>query len=270
MQSPKETTFAESALMILYSNLQSFSLSSSQRLLTLLVATKDSATSLENLLLDLRQQDPAFMEILFIDSSADPSSILTLLNNFPLPLRFYHGQDFSIYHALNIGLVHLTTEYYSVCGSDDRVFSGYSRSIRSCIADQRTDIAVFPVMTDDTSLFVPKLRNSWLNCTDIPHAVGAVIRKSLHDRFGVYSNRYPICADKYFLAKCIVSGASVSVSACPIGTYGQNGMSSREIRLYIVDLFNIQVALGRNYSLQLLLLIFRLFRYWKACSYGGS
>lgn len=251
--------------MLLYSNLASFELCVKSRLLTLVIATKNSVKCLPQLLQGLYQQDANLMEILFIDSSDDPQATLNILLDLPLPFRFFHGRDFSIYDALNIGLTHLQTEYYSVCGSDDIIFENYSRSIATCVKGSFVDIAVFPVMISRERVFAPTLRNQWLNCTDIPHAVGVVVKSSLHKRHGSYSSRYPICADKHFLAKCIAGGASVYLSDHPIGCYGQAGKSSREVRHYLLDLFNIQVDLGRNYFLQLFLLLFRLLRYSKVC-----
>jgi len=251
--------------MLLHSNLNVFSESLQSRKLTLIVATKNSAKTLPHLVQGLYLQDANLMEVLFIDSSDNPQTILNILLDLPLPFRFFHGRDFSIYDALNIGLTHLHTEYYSVCGSDDIIFANYSGSIGTCVAGSVVDIAVFPVMISTERVFTPTLRNQWLNCTDIPHAVGVVIKSSLHHSHGSYSSRYPICADKHFLAKCIAGGASVYLSDHPIGCYGQAGKSSREVRHYLLDLFNIQVDLGRSYSLQLFLLLFRLLRYSKVC-----
>ena len=41
------------------------------------------------------------------------------------------------------------------------------------------------------------------------HAVGAVFKKNLHDRFGLYSNKYPITADQLFVLKAIKGNAKI-------------------------------------------------------------
>ena len=162
-------------------------------LLTLLVAVKDPDQTFNVLLNSLLDQDPFFMEVLFIDASKNPSTTLESITRLTL-------------------------------------------------------------------------KKGWLNCSDVPHAVGAVLRTSLHDYNGFYSNRYPICADKHFLRKCMLNGASTQIIPIVIGRYSQNGKSSRETRHYLVDLFNAQVDLGENFYLQLFLLLLRLLIHGRACS----
>ena len=95
------------------------------------------------------------------------------------------------------------------------------------------------------------------------HSVGAIFKKSLHERYGYYSKLYPICSDKLFVSQAIASGATLKKADFTAGTYSYGGISSTNVVQTLSQNFCIQIAMGRNKLVQLVLLCLRIIKNYR-------
>ena len=94
------------------------------------------------------------------------------------------------------------------------------------------------------------------------HAVGVMIKRSLHDDLGFYSNKFPIAADQLFIMECVALGASTSRHSFVAGSFdAASGTSGRDVLGSLVEVFRVQVLLGQSLSIQLILLLLRIIRF---------
>lgn len=94
--------------------------------------------------------------------------------------------------------------------------------------------------------------------------MGLAIRRSLHDRVGWYSLKYPIAADQLFVLEAIRGGASVSQESFVAGSFDNvSGISSQDVLGSLTEGFRVQIKTGQSLSLQLVLLVLRIVKHFK-------
>lgn len=174
--------------------------------------------------------------------------------------------DFGIYDALNRAIKKATGEYYLVLGADDVIDPHAMFNFKNLGAQTQADILTTAIYCSGRDgLLLRPGGQPWLHggmAYVTGHAVGAVFRKSLHDRksVGFYSNKYPICADQLFIKNAIQSGASVAVGNFLSGTFGSNGVSSINTGRVLSEFFLVQLETERWKGLQVILFILRLIK----------
>jgi hypothetical protein len=103
------------------------------------------------------------------------------------------------------------------------------------------------------------------------HAVGLAIKRSLHDTVGLYSRKYPIAADQWFVMSAVARGAQVSRHDFVAGRFEHAlGTSGQDVLGTLVESFRIQVQLGRSLAVQLVLLLIRVWRFRRFIVRGRS
>jgi glycosyltransferase involved in cell wall biosynthesis len=90
------------------------------------------------------------------------------------------------------------------------------------------------------------------------HSVGSVIRKSLHEKFGFYSNKYSIIADSAFIKKIFSSKElKAKYSDVVYGTFATGGVSNTAIVQSHCEFLSLQLATEKYKFFQILLFIAR-------------
>jgi len=92
------------------------------------------------------------------------------------------------------------------------------------------------------------------------HALSLLIRTDLHNRVGMYSKNYPIAADQLFILRSVRSNAKIVYINYVSGIFGGRGISSVDLKGAISESFRIQVEMGANRLVQIILLTLRLLR----------
>jgi hypothetical protein len=90
------------------------------------------------------------------------------------------------------------------------------------------------------------------------HAVGCMIRKDLHERFGYYSKLFPLAADQLFIKRACQQGARVREADFVAGEFGADGVSSVNALVHLTDTFKVQYMTERSKWLQVLLFFLRV------------
>ena len=223
--------------------------------ITVLTTTKNSELDILNLIKSLNSQKNCDFEWLIVDGGSTDRTLDIVKENCKINYRIISSKDFSIYHAMNLGIESILTEYYCVAGSDD-IFSENFIEIIFEFLNGENDIILGKVLMGEKVIGPPKFARGWLNGMHgigTSHSVGTIIKTELHKKFGTYSKLYPIVADQYFIKKCFYGGAQIKKINKIFGKYSINGFSSSNKIHYQADFFKMQLETENNWFLQLLI-----------------
>lgn len=222
-------------------------------LITVITSTFNAANLLPGLITSLRQQSDLDFEWIVVDGASTDGTVELIKEASDIVTRYISEPDFSFYHALNKGIALINTEYYLVVGADDRLDPDAINSYRDTILRTAADIIAASVTMTGKTL---KSGNGkpWLRGASAyisQHSVGTLIRTSLHKQFGLYSNRFPLTADSYFI-KCVfaTSGIKIEYADFVAGVFATGGMSSADLLLAMTDLYRIQMLTEKYPLLQ--------------------
>jgi glycosyltransferase involved in cell wall biosynthesis len=180
-------------------------------------------------------------------------------------LRFISSTDSGIYEALNQAISNSTGEFYVTLGADDSLFS---KSLSLFLEDYNKlsffDILVFPVIVNKKVHFVSKYCPTFLSAASLvsSHSVGTFIKKSIHQKIGLYDQSYKILADSLFLTKAFKSNFKFCyIKSEPIGEFGIEGISSTNFQTRFYEAYRYQLELGSPAPLQIILFALRVFKH---------
>jgi glycosyltransferase involved in cell wall biosynthesis len=233
--------------------------------ITILIATLNSESTLQNLFDSLlNQTDPNFDIFISDGLSTDKTIEIIRFNQKKLNIKFHSTSDFGIYDALNRGLGYVISDYYLVVGSDDILNSHTIENYLSILGSFPFDIICTSIQQNG-KIINPKKRLGWLY--GMPgitssHSVGMLINRKLHDKFGYYSQNYHIAADQLFIKTVVYGGASVYHSNFVSGEFSVNGISGTDSLSLITDIFRVQFETEKFKFLQIILFMLRLFKFY--------
>jgi len=228
--------------------------------LSILTTTKNCQSDIEKLIVSLNEQIDQNFNWVIIDGGSTDKTIELIKLNCKVNHKIISSNDFSIYHAMNIGVANIETEYYCTAGSDDSFELDFVSNINLYLRGNFYDLILGCVKMGNGSTCVPGTGKGWLkgmHGVGSSHSIGTVINRNLHKKFDLYSKMYPVVADQHFIKKCIYGGAKVlRVDAC-FGTYAIDGFSSANKLQYQLDFFKMQLETEKYWFLQLTLFTIR-------------
>ena len=234
-------------------------------LLSVITPTLNARRYLPDLIESLRSQSDQEFEWIVPDGGSTDGTLELLADVTDLNLTFDSCADFGIYDALNRAVKECPTDYYLVCGADDRLSENAIHNYKKEILESKAD-SITATIRIKNNVVEPK-GFPWLygmKAFISSHSVGAIFKKSLHKKYGYYSKLYPISSDKLFVERAIASGVSVKKADFVAGTYSGGGMSSKNnVAETLCENFCIQIAIGRNKLVQLLLLCLRIIKNYR-------
>jgi glycosyltransferase involved in cell wall biosynthesis len=233
--------------------------------ISIITATYNARSYLPALIESLRKQTDKDFEWVVSDGDSKDGTQALISEIKDLKVALDSRKDFGIYDALNRGIELSTGSYYLVLGADDFLYPDAIENFRkSLITTDNTayDFVSVSIMANN-KIIRPKSGLGWLyglGGETSGHAVGLLIKKSLHNRYGLYSNKYPICADQKFVLSAIKRGVNVNRRDFISGVYGTTGFSSEDMLGSLTEGFRVKVDLGYNLFSQYLLLTCRLIK----------
>lgn len=210
--------------------------------ISVITATWNAADHLPPLIESLRAQVDRDFEWLVADGASTDGTLAVLEAAGDLNVKILSQPDFGIYDALNRALRACTADYYLVVGADDRLYPNAIRDFRAALAEG-VDMVTAGVQFR-TRISRPRGWPSWFHgqfSYVSGHAVGTLIRRSLHERFGLYSRHFPIAADQLFLLRAAKGGACIKVIPEVVGYYDNGGLSSTDYVGRITEFFRVQL-----------------------------
>ena len=232
--------------------------------LSILTATYNAQEQLPGLVESLRAQTDAGFEWVVADGGSTDGTLEILDAAADIHPVVSSRPDFGIYDALNRALAQATGDYYLVLGADDRLSADAVERFRREAAISNADFVTGEVLAGEHVLRTRE-GQAWrygLNGLVSAHSVGTLIRRSLHDRHGHYSRRFPIAADQLFIAQACAAGASRHVVHGFIaGRFGLGGVSNQDAIGTATEFFRVQLMTGGNRVVQFGLLCARILKF---------
>ncbi len=216
--------------------------------ISVITATFNAADQLPGLIDSLRAQSDRDFEWVVVDGASTDATIDLLKASGDIVSNWISEPDFGIYDALNNAIRLSTGEYYLVLGADDRLLPDAIAQYRSHATQSGADLVTASIILDGR-VSAGKLGRSWWNgmfAYVSGHSVGTLIRRSLHDRFGYYSRRFPVAADMYFIkTACMSPDIRVHEADFVAGEHGKAGVSSVDKAATFCDCFRVQLETER-------------------------
>lgn len=232
--------------------------------ISVITATYNAGRYLPELIESLMAQSDRDFEWVVADGGSTDNTIDLVKAANGLRVKVLSQPDFGIYDALNRGIRASEGLYYIVVGADDRLDINAIANFRQAIVASSADIVTAARLKG--SAVVRRRGRSWMThqfAYVSGHSVGTAFRKELHERVGYYSRRFPIAADQLFIMSAIKAGASIFEAKFVAGKVGQGGVSSTDIAGTLSEAFRVQLALGKNKAVQVLLYVLRLIRHYR-------
>lgn len=234
-------------------------------LISVITATYNAEKHLPRLIESLINQRNKNFEWIVSDGGSTDKT-LKILQNAKRKLNHVvidSKPDFGIYDALNRGIKLSNGDYYLVVGADDILYPNAIEDFLNAIKESNADFISAKVKVGKSIISSRYPAWEWLYGFSAyvgSHAVGLLIKKSLHQRFGYYSNRFPIVADQYFILKSIHVGAILKKANFIPGEWSQDGTSGSDLLGAMTEYFRIQVKISGSVKLQTFLFILRLIK----------
>jgi glycosyltransferase involved in cell wall biosynthesis len=230
--------------------------------ISIITATFNCERELPQLVESLRAQTDQNFEWVVADGGSSDGTPALLQALSDLRVLVSSQPDFGIYDALNRALKLASGEYYLVVGADDRLAPDTIARFRSSIQSSRADLIVADVICGDHHFRV-KRGPAWLvgdKAYIAHHSVGTAIRRSLHERFGLYTRKLPIAADSLFILQACENGATRHEAGFLAGVAGGGGVSYVDWAGAATELFRAQLMVGRALVPQVLVLLLRFIK----------
>lgn len=230
-------------------------------LISVITAVYNGAKHLPILIDSLRNQTDADFEWVVADGASTDNTLVLLNNVDDLNMIVSSFNDFGVYDGLNRAINKASGLYYLVCGADDYLNKDAIYNYKQAINSSNADIITAKYIVNKK---VKGVKHSvWLygiNSIISSHSIGSVFKRSLHDKYGYYSKYYPICADKLFVEKVYMSGASIQKCNFVAGIYSGFGLSSINTAKTLSEGFCVSLELGRNKLIQIILFFMRIIK----------
>jgi len=228
--------------------------------IAVITATKNAENYLPILISSLVNQTDKVFEWVVCDGGSIDATLKIIAESNIQRKTVHVGDDFGIYDALNSGIKTIVTDYYLVVGADDTLSPDAIARYKK-LASQFSPDFIAAAVSMNRRLIKPRRGLGWL--LGMPgeassHSVGLLIRTDLHNKFGLYSSKFPIAADQLFVLSSLNAGAFIIRADFKAGTFGSAGTSGSDHFGMITELFRVQIKIGRNLTLQVFLLIARI------------
>ena len=227
--------------------------------ISIITAVYNGAGCIHHLIESLRKQTDQNFEWVVVDGLSTDNTLEILKQIDGLNIKIISEADFGIYDALNKGIKVCAGEYYLVAGADDIFYPNAIEDYKAAI-DDGVDMVTAKVIAG-SDIMKPQNKPSWwigqFHWVS-SHAVGLLICKKLHEKYGYYSRKFPIAADQLFIKQCCQSGIVVKKIDIFAGEFGIIGVSSYDTIGTCTEAFRVQLLTERNKWVQYLLFILKL------------
>ena len=227
--------------------------------ISVITAVYNAESCIQNLIESLRNQQDKDFEWVVVDGASTDKTLEILKNINDLNIKIISEPDFGIYDALNKGIKACSGEYYLVAGADDIFFPNAINSYKIVI---QNDISLITATIFKGGRKLMRRNGpSWIYgqfhwISD--HALGTLIKKELHSKYGLYSRKFPIAADQLFIKNCCQNGEKVKKIECAVGEFGCYGVSSVDSIGTCTEFFRVQMLTERYKWVQYILFILKL------------
>lgn len=227
--------------------------------ISVITATFNAKNHLPDLIESLRKQTTNDFEWVIADGGSSDGTLDILNAVDDINTTVSSQPDFGIYDALNRAIKLSNADYYVVIGSDD-IFepSAIENFIKE--VDGEHQIITTPILIGGEKYNVSSLPVflSGFRSKICGHSIATLFKKSLHKKFGYYSNKYPIAADYDFMMKLVCNNVPVKHCDFLAGRFGLGGLSTVDRIGSATEVMRIMVSNGFSTPIQVFIFILRL------------
>ena len=227
--------------------------------ISIITATYNAANHLPQLINSLRSQTNKNFEWVVADGGSTDLTLDILQSVKDLNIVLSSRADFGIYDALNRAIKLSTSDYYVVIGADD-VFEPDAIEIFSNEIDGISTIITSPIMIKNKIYGLSPLPIflSGFRAKICGHSIASLFKKSLHDKYGYYSKKYPIAADYDFMMKLVINNEKIKLCDFIVGKFGMGGVSTIDRIGSASEVMRIMISNGYSVPVQVGIFILRL------------
>lgn len=232
--------------------------------ISVITATYNAVQHLPVLIDSLQKQTDKDFEWVVADGMSTDGTLKMLADIKGIDLNITIQSDFGIYDALNRGIKLSKGEFYLVMGADDYL---YPDAIENFKKEVCTEVDVIAACLDiGGQVIKPGRGKPWLHGLSAfvaGHSAATLIRKKLHDKYGYYSNKFPIAADQYFLKIIFKNGVVLKKTEFVSGRFGLDGVSKLDLVGTLTEFFRVQLLTERYKFPQYIIYLLRLIKNYK-------
>ncbi len=218
-------------------------------MLSIITATLNARRHIEVLATSLLLQTDKEFEWVVADGGSTDGTVEYLRQIEGLNVRIICKKDFGIYDGLNNAISESIGDYYIVIGADDELSHDAIERFRYHIKTSNADIVAAKVNFGGVVRGV-RGGNSAVErqfAFVSSHAVSTAFRRKLHEKFGFYSNRFPIAADQLFIMTACKGGAIVHQADFVAGSFNTGGLSSYDTVGALTESYRIQLKFHNRF-----------------------
>ncbi len=235
--------------------------------ISVITATFNAEKHLMGLIDSLQTQTDKDFEWVVVDGGSTDKTLEIIRSVEGINVVLISEPDFGIYDALNKGVKKSSGDFYVAIGADDRFYEDAIANFKDSVSSDGVDYDIVAAgwVANNKTNYAGEKSGALYGMRGVAscHAVATLIAKTLHYRFGYYSQLYPISADQFFIKTAINGGATVNRARFIAGVYCADGFSSSDMATALSDFFRVQLRTEKNKPLQLLLYGLRLLKHYK-------
>lgn len=227
--------------------------------LSIATVTINAANHIQHLINSLQNQTGKDFESMIVDDEFKDGTLELISKAKELDVSVVSAPDFGVYYAMNKGIKRTRATHYLVIGADN-TFEPHT--VQSIINDLNVapelDILIGQVKANGRLIKIQKglsyIYGARAYITG--HAVGSVIRKTLHDEFDYLSNKYSIIAKSGFIKKIFNSSElKAKYTDVVYGASATGGISNTAVVQNHCEFLSLQLAIEKYKVFQILLFI---------------
>lgn len=227
--------------------------------LSVITATYNAANYLPHLIYSLSCQTNKNFEWVISDGGSTDETLQILNEVRDLNIVVNSKADFGIYDALNNAIKLSTSDYYIVIGADD-VFE--PNAIENFIKeiDGISTVITSPILINNKIYGLSPLPVflSGFRAKICGHSIATLFKKSLHEKYGYYSKKYPIAADYDFMMKLVINNEKIKLCNFIVGEFGLGGISTIDRIGSASEVMRVMISHGYSVLIQVVVFILRL------------
>ena len=227
--------------------------------ISIITATFNAANHLPQLINSLQAQTTKNFEWVVADGGSTDTTLDILKSVKDLNIVLSSQADFGIYDALNRAIKFSTSDYYVVIGADD-VFEPDAVENFSNEIDGISAVITSPILIKNKIYKLSPLPTflSGFRAKLCGHSIASLFKKSLHDKYGYYSKKYPIAADYDFMMKLVVNKEKIKLCDFIVGRFGTEGVSMTDRIGSASEVMRIMISNDYSASVQVGIFVLRL------------
>jgi glycosyltransferase involved in cell wall biosynthesis len=218
--------------------------------LSIVIATYNAEQTLERCLQSILSQTFTSWEIIVADGGSSDETI-NIVRAHAAHIEHWHSHhDAGIYDAWNQALGHATGEYVAFLGSDDAWHNRDTlKKVFEAIGDNQFDLVTGRGhLVNNDGRFLEEFGNAWDYCKvarrmTVCHP-GALHRRDLFNRFGMFDTSYRISADYEFLLRLPLEIRSLFIGQ-PLVDVADGGISRDRRWLMLGERYRAQANCPR-------------------------